>query len=113
MIECSAPTVTKDLRDKLEIDNNPDNADLIQVEVEFKMDGVNSSLLRQTLEIVSDPVFYNFTEEGMTKELVEGIRTVIIIRVRPFSHHFCFQNIQGREGVGGLSIVGYMSIKVQ
>ncbi|XP_046336291.2 plexin-A1-like [Haliotis rufescens] len=80
LIECSAPTITKDLRDKLEIDNNPDNADLIQVEVEFKMDGVNSSLLRQTLEIVSDPVFYNFTEEGMTKELVEGIRTVIIIR---------------------------------
>ncbi|XP_071081824.1 plexin-A1-like isoform X2 [Haliotis cracherodii] len=80
LIECSAPTVTKELRHKLEIDNNPDNADLIQVEVEFQMDGVNSSLLRQTLEIVSDPVFYNFTEEGMTKDLVEGIRTVIIIR---------------------------------
>ncbi|XP_067683732.1 plexin-A1-like [Haliotis asinina] len=81
LIVCSAPKVTKDLRNKLELNNTLDaRADMIQVEVEFKMDGVNSSLLRQTLEVVRDPVFFNFSEEGMTKELVEGEHTVVVIK---------------------------------
>ncbi|XP_046580175.1 uncharacterized protein LOC124287696 isoform X1 [Haliotis rubra] len=81
LIVCSSPKVPKELRDKLEMNNTLDaQADMIQVDVEFIMDGVDPSLLRQTLEVVRDPKFFNFSEDGMTKELVEGERTVIVIK---------------------------------
>jgi hypothetical protein len=81
---CSAPEATKELKDKLEARQNQNptdgsSKDVLRVDAELVLDGVNASLLRQTLEFVRDPVFFNFTEDHRTKLYHAGDRSIVIM----------------------------------